>query len=521
VDHPNICKIYNYVEAYDAESGDALTLVAMELVRGPTLREVQEESGGTLDLSRAALVVREVAEALQAIHSKEIVHRDIKPTNIIVTGGGSEPERVKIVDFGIAKKVGGGKGHDLTEPGMVAATVHYASPEQLRGKPDARSDLYALGVVLYELLTGRRPFEAETQAELFSMILDPAVPAPRLEEVRPGIQLPRLFQSFLDQALAKDPANRFSTAAEFSNALAGLVPTVAGTVRIPTTQVAPHEIHGGGSPGPKPVSGSGKSGLWKSRRVQWAALGGVLALSLILFIGLGGLGLFSSSDRAFPPAGAGGEQAPFAMDSSGAGLEVSSPQPATLTLSPSALRLRAGETGRLDPQVADAEGNSLFDLQPTWSTSEPNVAGVDSTGLVTARSGGTARITATVGSVVGQATVDVQSTRPPPPEVERSAAEESALESCPDPVVEVLDRLEAAMDDPASSSEQLRRTATACWNRGESLGNRNRAYAAWLVGLTTVNIEGCSPAAVQWFERAVRLDPESQAYRVALNGCRG
>jgi len=114
VDHPNVCKIYNYVEAYDTESGNALTLIAMELVRGPTLREIQEESGGTLELSRAALVVREVAAALQAIHSKDIVHRDIKPTNIIVTGGGSEPERVKIVDFGIAKKVGGGEGQDLT-----------------------------------------------------------------------------------------------------------------------------------------------------------------------------------------------------------------------------------------------------------------------------------------------------------------------------------------------------------------------------------------------------------------------
>ena len=108
VDHPNVCRIYNYVEAYDPDSSTALTLIAMELVRGPTLREIQEERGGVLELGRAALVVKEVGDALTAIHSQDIVHRDIKPTNIIVTKDPGRPERVKIVDFGIAKAVGGG-----------------------------------------------------------------------------------------------------------------------------------------------------------------------------------------------------------------------------------------------------------------------------------------------------------------------------------------------------------------------------------------------------------------------------
>ena len=250
VDHPNVCRIYNYVEAYDQESATALTLIAMELVRGPTLREIQEERGGVLELSRAALVVKEVADALTAIHSQDIVHRDIKPTNIIVTRDPGRGERVKIVDFGIAKAVGGGAGQDLTEPGFVAATVHYASPELLRGKPEKRSDVYALGVVLYEILTGRRPFEATNQAELFSMILDPGVKPPSLEDARPGMGYPAGLQEVLDRVLERDPERRFASAAEFSRAFMRLVPHMADTVRVPLADL-PTEFPP--APSPRPV----------------------------------------------------------------------------------------------------------------------------------------------------------------------------------------------------------------------------------------------------------------------------
>jgi len=517
VDHPNVCKIYNYVEAYDTESGNALTLIAMELVRGPTLREILEESSGTLDLSRAALVVREVAEALTAIHFKDIVHRDIKPTNIIATGGGSEPERVKIVDFGIAKKIGGGKGQDLTEPGLVAATVHYASPEQLRGSPEQRSDIYALGVVLYELLTGRRPFEASTQGELFSMILDPAVSPPRLQQARPDLEFPQVLQKVLNRALEKDPANRYSTATEFSDALAGLVPALAETVRIPTTQFAPSGGGDGGKAPPESLPAWSPRSLWKSKAARWSALGGILALSIALFFGFGGFGLFSSPGQSSPPAIPGGDQTPVDPEGAGTDIDVSpGRQPAHVTLVPGALRLGEGEAEQLSAEVADAEGNSIPGSLLSWNSSEPNVAAVDATGLVTALSRGTAVITVAVGSIQGQAAVDVIGALPQPPGVE-----ESQGEACPDPAVDVLDGLESAMDDPSSSPEALRRIATACWNRGAALSNQERAYAAWLIGLNTVSLEGCSVSAVQWLDRAVRLAPESQAYRVARDGCGG
>jgi serine/threonine protein kinase len=533
VDHPNVCKIYNYVEAFDTDSGTALTLIAMELVRGPTLREVQEESGGSLDLGRAALVVREVAEALHAIHSKDIIHRDIKPANIIVTGGRDEPERVKIVDFGIAKKIGGGKGQDLTEPGMVAATVHYASPEQLRGKPEERSDIYALGVVLYELLTGRRPFEASTQGELFSMILDPAVTPPRLHEARPDLNFPRVLQKVLDRALEKDPANRYGTAREFSDALAGLVPTLAETVRIPVTQIAPSG-EGDGRENPKKsdpptrkASASGRWDIWNTPWVKWASLGGALFLATALFFGTGGFGLLGGPEQPSPTTPPTGEQIQPGSESGGGdeGGEVdprtdpeSGPeqQPFQVALVPGALRLNEGETGRLSAEVTDLEGTPILESRLTWTSSEPGVAAVDPRGTVTALSRGTTVVTVRAGSVQGRAAVDVMGAPAQPPVIP-----EPSTEACPDPAVDVLDNLEAAMDNPSASQEALRRTALACWSRGEELGDQDRAYAAWLIGLTTVTMEGCSASAVQWLDRAVRLAPGSQAYRVARDGCRG
>lgn len=516
VDHPNVCKIYNYVEAVDTDSGAALTLIAMELVRGSNLREVLDESGGTLELDRAALVVKEVADALQAIHSKDIVHRDIKPTNIIVTGGGQEPERVKIVDFGIAKKVGGGEGHDLTEPGMIAATVHYASPEQLRGQPERQTDVYALGVVFFELLTGRRPYEAPTQAELFSMILDPAVSPPRLQELTPARSFPRGLQDVMDRALEKDPSKRYSTALEFSDALSGLLPTLAETVRIPTTQVAPGPDPRGVPTPPRDHHSTGRDSFWASPARRWGAVGGGALIGAVFFIMLGGLDLLTNSgadsSQGLPDPG----EASIGADSSGAVVEDLPDQIAQVTITPANLQLAEGETRVFTSEVTDELGNPVFGAELTWRSDEPTVAAIDSTGLVTGISAGTAVITAEAGSALARATVEILGRVTGTPE-----AETPPNVACPDPVVDVLDGLEAAMDEPDFSPLASRRQATACWNRGESIGTENRAYAAWLIGIFTVEIEDCSTTAVQWLERAVNLDPGSRAYRVALDACRG
>ena len=594
VDHPNVCRIYNYVEAFDPDSATPLTLIAMELVRGPTLREIQEERGGVLQLGQAALVVKEVADALSAIHSQDIVHRDIKPTNIIVTRDPGQPERVKIVDFGIAKAVGGGAGQDLTEPGFVAATVHYASPELLRGRPEKRSDVYALGVVLYEILTGHRPFEATNQAELFSMILDPGVTPPSLDQARPGMGYPRALQGVVDRALDRDPERRFSSAAEFSGALMGLVPQMAETVRVPLADL-PEEVDVQGSavpqpsrPAPPPPPAPRKAppppapkeapikpvrALWKSPAVIWGGgVGGVLAVFIVIVLLLGGLdgfggtpssggaglsvsptsALLTSGESSRLVAALGGEDtetgsldvrwssqdpgvarvdpsgtvlggragatsvlAAFEGDTVRVSVRVEPGPPARLTLVPSSLRLSPGEVEQVSASVTDAQDNLIMDPGLQWSSDSPAVAEVDGSGLVRARTSGTAVIRAEAAGAWNQVSVQVRAANPDPRPPQPPA------ESCPDPVMDVLDRLEVAMDDSGVSGQELRDGALACWNRGNALTDVERAYAAWLIGLNTVNLEGCSQAAILWLDRAVQLEPGSEAYRVAREACGG
>ncbi len=565
VDHPNVCKIFNYVEAYDPELGTALTLIAMELVRGPTLREVLEERGGVLELSQAALVVKEVGEALTAIHSQDIVHRDIKPTNIIVTRDPGRPERVKIVDFGIAKAVGGGGDQDLTEPGFVAATVHYAPPELLRGKPEKRSDVYALGVVLFELLTGRRPFEATNQAELFSMILDPGVKVPTLDQVSPGKGYPTELQGIMDRVLQRDPEKRFGDPAEFTRALLGIVPQLAETVRIPLADLPPEvptQVGFGGE-------GGERIGL-RSPPVVWGGIvGGVLALGIVLvflvksglvgggashegdkltlhptsaFIGSGenldlvaSLGETSTSTgdlqvlwlsqdpgivRVDPAgtllagrAGATSVLAIFEDDTARAAVQVAPGAPARVTLLPPSLRLVPGGSESLSASVTDAQDNLILDPALEWTSSNPAAAEVDGMGLVRAQTPGTTSVRAQVEGVWNQVDVQVAAGS--------STGEGPRPPTCPDPVNDVLDRLELAMDGSSSSRQQIRDGAMACWNREGALTDEEKAYAAWLVGLNTVELEGCSQAAILWLDRAVRLDPGSEAYRVARQACGG
>jgi len=620
VDHPNVCRIYNYVEAYDPDSSTALTLIAMELVRGPTLREVQEERGGILELARSALVVKEVGAALTAIHSQDIVHRDIKPTNIIVTRDPGQPERVKIVDFGIAKAVGGGAGQDLTEPGFVAATVHYASPELLRGKPEKQSDVYALGVVLYEILTGRRPFEATNQAELFSMILDPGVRPPTLDEARPDMGYPRGLQAVVDRALERNPENRFSSPEEFSNAFMALVPQLAETVRVPLadlppevlptaiearpisskpvaapseplatppetlatppeplatppeTVATPPEAVGIAPPGKKDPAVDGGEFRWKSPAVIWGGGAGVVALFVVLFLVFGGWDIFGGASSssggslsvnptsaflgsgdtvkleavaggAGPGGGAldvrwvsenpevarigvpgmviGGRAGATSIlaileeDTVRVGVQVTPGPPARVTLVPSSLRLTPGDGEQLDASVTDAQDNVILDPGLQWTSNAPRVAEVDVGGLVRARAPGSAVIRAETAGAWNQVTVEVRASPEGTPPTQPQGP------VCPDPVLDVLDRLEVAMDDPDVSRQELRDGALACWNRGGALSDDERAYAAWLIGLNTVKLEGCSQAAIVWLDRAVQLEPESEAYRVARAACGG
>jgi len=207
--HPGIVAIF------DTCSEDGVEAIVMELVPGRTLRERLDDPT-PIDPWQAAGLTAQVAEALDAAHRAGLVHRDIKPANILLTADG----RVKVTDFGIAKAVAEA---DLTQPGLMVGTAKYVAPEQVKGEPvDARTDIYSLGVVLYEILCGRPPFAADTDAgtALARLQRDPLRP----RQVRPGV--PRALEDVVCRALSRQPDGRYPTAADMRAALlaAGATP---------------------------------------------------------------------------------------------------------------------------------------------------------------------------------------------------------------------------------------------------------------------------------------------------------
>ncbi|MDQ4148630.1 MAG: protein kinase [Actinomycetota bacterium] len=202
--HPNI------VAVYDTGEHDGMSYIVMELLPGRTLADVLAAEG-PFDSEAARRVALEVLSALDASHREGVLHRDIKPGNLLLTRDGS----VKVADFGVAKIA---EGLDMTMTGLLLGTPAYLAPELVDGAPaTTRSDIYSVGIVLYELLAGRRPFEAETPLALAMSIKrdDP----PPLMELRPDLD-PQLV-AIVEKAMAKNPRDRYADARQMMKALEG------------------------------------------------------------------------------------------------------------------------------------------------------------------------------------------------------------------------------------------------------------------------------------------------------------
>jgi eukaryotic-like serine/threonine-protein kinase len=200
LNHPNIVSLYDY----GADNGTYF--IVMEMIEGRSLSDIIA-SDGPLMPERAAEIASDVAAALGRAHTSGLVHRDIKPSNIMITPTG----QTKVTDFGIARAVGGDSEATMTQTGMVIGTAAYLSPEQAQGNPvDARSDVYALGVVLFEMLTGVAPFTGDTPLSVAYKHVreDPRAPS----SLNPDV--PQSLDSITLKALAKNLDNRYSTAEE-------------------------------------------------------------------------------------------------------------------------------------------------------------------------------------------------------------------------------------------------------------------------------------------------------------------
>jgi serine/threonine protein kinase len=256
VEHPNVIPVYAVGEE------DGTLFIAMRFVDGTDLRSVIEAEG-RLEPHRAALIVEQVGEALDAAHRQGLVHRDVKPANILITTWGGTREHVYLTDFGLTREAVGGSELSMTGVGAFLGTIDYAAPEQARGdRIDARTDIYALGCVLFHALTGGVPFVAPNElAKLFAHVMQPP---PTLRSRAPDV--PAAFEPVVSRALAKAPEDRYPSAGDLGRAALAAAAGEAGSRMersVAAGDAAPNINRGMGivKPPPKRKTGTIAGGL--------------------------------------------------------------------------------------------------------------------------------------------------------------------------------------------------------------------------------------------------------------------
>jgi eukaryotic-like serine/threonine-protein kinase len=266
LNHPNIVNIYDW-----GNEGDQYYIV-MEYVEGRDLKDIISSEGRILP-ERAAEITAEISAALQFAHRRNLVHRDIKPHNILITNLG----QVKVMDFGIARE---GNGGGITQTGVVMGTPQYISPEQAQGLGvDGRSDIYSLGVVLYEMLTGQVPFDDPSPVTVtYKQVREDPVPPSLIDP-----EIPPALEAIVMKAMAKNPANRFQSAQEMK---ADLLRFLEG-MPVSATPVLQETAYAGAVAAPiKGGASSGNKWIW----IAAAAVVLLLILGVVLALAFSGGG---------------------------------------------------------------------------------------------------------------------------------------------------------------------------------------------------------------------------------------
>ncbi len=317
--HPNIITIYDVVEEQE------LSYITMEYIEGETM-EAYTKPLTLLPLNRVLPILAQACAALDYAHRNQVIHRDIKPANLMLMKG----DLLKITDFGLAKS----PQANLTQEGVLIGTPNYMSPEQISGRPmDGRSDFFSLGVVLYELLTGERPFSGDTISTIIYRILYEEPRPPRIVNAK----LPPTFDHIVRRALAKEPSERYQTGAEFVDALNNYstshlrspVSATPPTVRVGRGGEIPPPAPRGKTPARARVASKPRASFFAGQPLKIAAFAFVFVLAVLFF------------PRSIQEAGR-GEQARFAgspasppgQSQAGFGLPSLGPQPLPAAPSP-------------------------------------------------------------------------------------------------------------------------------------------------------------------------------------------
>jgi serine/threonine-protein kinase len=274
LEHPNIASLHTAVRV------DNQLLMLMEFVEGVTLD--QKLKDGPLPAAEAVNYIMQVLSALDYAHARGVVHRDIKPANMMLTSGGV----VKLMDFGIARS---SADHKLTQTGTTVGSLYYMSPEQIQGvtAPDARSDLYSVGVSLYELVTGKRPFDGDSQFAIMSAHLQ-GTPVP---PVTVDPRLPQLLNDVILMSVAKDANARFQTAAALRNALSNVASGLQQTAALPAPAAK----------AANPLQPRSRRGLWMGVGAVAAVLAIVAVVAIAPWKGTGAASVKIASPAAQPP----------------------------------------------------------------------------------------------------------------------------------------------------------------------------------------------------------------------------